>query len=222
MIGETNKPKGSIDIDGVLANFRIVFLGLAKQLYGISLSQENVTDYDLTKYLAQKHINGIYEKMTEDRLYERLPIIPGAAESVERLAKEYDLMINTGRPEKIQDQTRTWLKLFPVVFDPIFFTNGTDKKHKLTSSRCAFHLDDLASEIRTIEHTRILPVLFDQPHNQTYVTGDVYNTSVVSQMINNYHETGSWRSVRVFSHEQGTKILLHAHIVNALTVTQPK
>ncbi len=195
------KPKGSIDLDGVLCDFLPEFLAEVNTQYNLSIKDGDVTEYDFTKLgLAKEQITSTLERMLEKKTYEILPVLSGAVSVVNNLSEAYNLMITTSRHPSTKDQTHAWLeKHFPQLFSPVIF-NGNNKKTITESYSCVFHIDDCIDHIQSLEGTSTLPVLFSQRYNISYNTYTDWNEQDVYRQIFCYYEQHKgYPSVRIKS-----------------------
>lgn len=204
------KPSGSIDLDGVTAVFLPTFLQTANTRYCLCLKEEDVVAYDFQELgLRKDQIYSVLEQMVETHAYENLPVVAGASHAISRLGETYDIMSVTSRIPSAQEQTMRWATaLFPGVFSRIVFNGHDPKRVVLQKHSCAFHIDDCPDEIKELENTDVLPILFTRQYNLEYKTGLVYHEGI-HEVLSSY-KNGS-PSVRVFSWEECVSLVMGIH-----------
>src|SRR3989339_189399 len=86
-----------VDMDGVLANYELGFLNEWRKRNPDKISiplEERTTFYARDQYPAE-YKQPMHEITTSKRFYLNLPIIAGAKEGIERLARDYEVRICT-------------------------------------------------------------------------------------------------------------------------------
>ncbi|MBI4152127.1 hypothetical protein HY495_00315 [Candidatus Woesearchaeota archaeon] len=165
-----------IDLDGVLAEFIDSFLDFENQRYGLTLTKNDVHNYDLTTILGvnpQQLIQEFSYFYSTSGFYHLLPVT-GAQSATEELAKDHQLYVITSRPPEIHHATEEWLgEHFPARFTSVHFS--LDYLPQAKSERKEDICRDLGIDVMIDDSIKYLKhcapyvkktFLFDQPWNQ--------------------------------------------------------
>eukprot|EP00775_Hariotina_reticulata_P008207 gene8207-8398_t len=127
----------AVDVDEVLGRFVHALNKFCKEEYGMDYSVSDYWIYEFAKiwHCDQDRSNYIvHEFFKSDHFNDGIPIIPGAFESLCRLATNCDLVVVTSRQHVIQDLTLEWLdRHYEGLFGEVYFGNhfalqGTSRK----------------------------------------------------------------------------------------------
>jgi uncharacterized HAD superfamily protein len=129
--------KIGIDLDDVLADMVPMFTEYHNDIYGTTLTKDDVWSYkfwDVLNVSQEEAVKRVYAFERSSRLMDLKPI-PGAKRAVDSLhEKNHDLCIVTARDSEFSDITRHWLaKHFPNVFSDIHFANHYSKVSTMKS-----------------------------------------------------------------------------------------
>lgn len=76
-----------IDIDSVLADIMEVWLPRYNHDYNDDLEKEEITDWEMTKFVKPECGKKIYSYLLQDELYDDMPMVDGALEGVRALER---------------------------------------------------------------------------------------------------------------------------------------
>lgn len=134
-----------LDIDGVLRNMEDVMAELYNNMYGTTMTGDDIVDYDVDISFPRLRQDGIdafrfffidhaIETMTAARQYK------GAWEAVNKLREMGNVIKIVSYQPSLDAKLRTlsWLELNSIKYDQIIFTNNPDK----TGVDCDMIIDD--------------------------------------------------------------------------------
>ena len=131
-----------LDLDSVLADIMSSLLEFHNKKYGTNTKPENQTEYYLGKLWGcdmEEAIRRVHEFYFSPE-FEKIPVVKGALEGVNKLSKEHSLHIITSRPHIINNKTNRWIqKHFQNKIRSVHHTNQVSSKRspkKLKSEIC--------------------------------------------------------------------------------------
>ena len=158
--------KIGIDIDGVTADFVTPFLPVLEEALGRPVRYEDITTYhfqDAFGYGQEMEIQ-IRKEIDRRDLLRCLPAIPGARETIRRLARSHDIHFITARPEALWGQvTRTWLDGRGFPYASLRFREGRKAE---ASEGFDLFVEDFLETALDLAAQDIQVCLYDQPWNQ--------------------------------------------------------
>jgi uncharacterized HAD superfamily protein len=180
MPNPANKPIIAVDVDEVLALNAQGFVEFSNQRWGTDLKPEDyhehwseiwqVTEEEAEKRAIEYHSSGALAK---------LDIVSDAKKVLEKLSRNFKLVILTSRRAIVEKDTRDWIENnFPRVFDDIYLAGIWDKVVKgrmdmtkaglLKELQAAYFIDDQLRHCFAAAEAGIETLLFgDYPWNQT-------------------------------------------------------
>lgn len=156
-----------VDVDGVVADLNTEWLRRYNEEYDDSLTCDQLTGWDLTRFVKPECGGRIYKYLHQDDLYDGVQPIAGALEGIEalRVAGWRVVFLTSSTPAGAKGKMR-WL-------DRHKFTERTRHNkdviiaHDKALVRGAVLVDDGAHNVKAYPG---YTVLFDAPHNQDYQT----------------------------------------------------
>ena len=118
--------KLAIDLDDVLVDFANPFSAYIKKKYNIKLNNRHFYKINWAEEFGwdkKRAISSILEFLKSPE-FDDLKPIPGAQDGVEQLKKYHDLVVVTGRPKEVLEQSKSWLeKYFTFMFSEVYATD---------------------------------------------------------------------------------------------------
>lgn len=162
-----------LDLDGVLCDFISTMLIDVNAKYGMSISYEDIIDYQFERTLIPKMTSKEFYNLVEtNETFLRCNPVLGSLTNCKLIswpAGSCSISIITARPQRTQiiNQTVKWLKKYNIPFNDFLMT-----KHPKTEL-CRKHsvdifVDDNPTVIKSFEGCDIPCVCFDQPWNRAY------------------------------------------------------
>ena len=179
-----HKKRIGIDLDGVLVDFFAPLVNYMNQVLGTTLKPEDITTYDFEsspKVREQIPKSGWFHEVHEDAirkgLYKTFKPLPYAKAGIAYLKSlGYNLEILTNRNENFghlkKDTKNTIKELFPRVFSNIrFVPAGLTKVEVCRDFEYMALFEDRLQTLLELAQDEMLyktlPILVDQPYNQT-------------------------------------------------------
>ena len=168
--------KIGIDIDDVIVDFVTPFIRFHNKNYGTSWTKETLSFPDLAS-MTNDTSEQLQDKMRLFNMSEitQLPLIDGAKESINILARDHQLSAITGRPLYLEGETRAHIKEHFQGIENIYFT-GTyylnekhdkrEKSHFCLSNGIELMVEDIPEFANDCANAGIKVLLFDQPWNR--------------------------------------------------------
>ena len=161
----------AFDIDGVFADTFRLFLERARQLFGLALDYEDITEYEFwtRTELPQEQIRQLVDGILMQPLEIGIRPIPGAVDVLSRLAEYGPLFFVTARTDT--DSIGHWIRkqLPGVAGDSIrvVATGASQEKIPvLQENRVRYFVEDRLDTCFLLNETAITPIVFDQPWNR--------------------------------------------------------
>ncbi len=188
--------KIGIDVDDVLCQTGKSFIKYHNEKYGTELGEDQFYNRDLLSVYGETR-----EEATRRVLdylcknISRLEVVSGAKEGVERLKKNHELVIVTGRRNDMLTKTKEWIENnFQDTFSEIIATNlhfvngGVDKGEICQEAGIDLIVDDYQGYIIECHRAGIPAILFEQPWSKSFkIPGDCWrakNWKEVKEIIN--------------------------------------
>ena len=137
IIEQVGNVRIGIDIDGVLRDFGVSFMGVMKKHYPETMLQDKITDWQFEKHftLSKKELQEIYWDKYCDAVFLEAPPIPGAIEQMWDLfewAKETDntLVCISSQSPTGRHNSLHWIGKHGLGFEEVHFVKGRYKWKK--------------------------------------------------------------------------------------------
>lgn len=153
----------AVDVDGVLAEQVIPVLQRIKEKYGISLSKEQITEWDYP--IADTDIRREIElaEMEEGFVKSMLPI-EGCREALAQLARSFLVVVATSRPPMTDSWTREWLSANGIKYHRLINTHVEGKSLPKVQILIDDYVGNIEEFITSGSDSR-QAILFSQPWN---------------------------------------------------------
>jgi 5'(3')-deoxyribonucleotidase len=129
-----------IDLDGVVADFNAGWMARYNEEHGTTLTPDQVTTWGamipLTRFGSEAEFWDWARNDGGPGLFRHLPLIDGAVESLQRLARQHDIVIITTKPDWAVSETYQWIG------DHAIPTNEVHITHDKWTVDCDIYLDD--------------------------------------------------------------------------------
>lgn len=153
----------AVDVDGVLAEQVIPVLLKIKEKYGISLSKEQITEWDYR--IGDTDIKTEIElaEMEEGFVRSMLPI-EGCREALEILTRTFHVVVATGRHPMTDSWTREWLSANGIKYHRLVNTHAEGKSLPEVQILIDDYVGNIQEFITSGSDSR-QAILFSQPWN---------------------------------------------------------
>jgi len=169
--------KIGVDLDDVLGESMFALVKFSNDIYGTSLKMQDIKTYNLIEILGgtKKEVQEKLHRFHTTFYGEYEKPVKEAREILEKIKKNNELYVITGRFSDIREETNKWIdNNFPNIFSKIYFSNevvfdgATSFKKKVCDKLKIdiFIEDNLANAIECYGPNRKV-FLFDRPWNQT-------------------------------------------------------
>jgi uncharacterized HAD superfamily protein len=174
--------KIGIDIDDVLADSLPHYTRAFNQRFGlqIDLSDAAWRIFDRFPRISHQEADDFFSELIEAGFFSSRPLLPGAKEAVESLAKEgHRLFIITGRAPQDEAVTKSWLGgvgLLPRFDAVIHKAREPVDRHKSGAAselELDIFIEDELAVATAVAEAAIPVLLFDRPWNQGVLPGNV-------------------------------------------------
>jgi uncharacterized HAD superfamily protein len=168
----------AIDIDEVIVDLTNSVIDYFNLKYDANLVREKINDYDWSNVLdwPKKEVDDRITEFMNSPLSKNIPLVKGAKQGIESLARDYNLISITSRKNKLKKQT---YKLFKndlndiIKKDKIYFTNRSldhsiENKKSMIALREGVKLiiEDQVYYAEECSDVGIHVFLFDSPWNK--------------------------------------------------------
>ena len=154
-----------IDIDGVIADFQPVLMGLASEYVPISEEDKHIYKVKDTEHGDADLEHKVREEALTKGLVADAPTISGA---VEKINGWYDsghkIVILTAREEHWRDQTEEWLENIDLKHHELILDE--DKGPRAVKEGIDIMIDDKPANIEDLQEHGVNAYVFDRPWNQ--------------------------------------------------------
>jgi 5'(3')-deoxyribonucleotidase len=186
--------KIGIDLDDVLADTMPVLVAYHNDMYGTTLTKDDVWSYrlwDVVGVSQEETLKRIYAFERSAKLMDIAPM-PGAKRAIDSLRGKHELSIITARDSEFADITKHWMtRYFPDVFSEIHFANH----HSPTATPRS--KGDICREIGA-------SVMIDDSFNNVLSCHNVCDDGVLlfdapwninEQLLDGMHRVSSWHDI---------------------------
>ncbi len=167
--------KIGIDLDDVLADSLPHYVQALNRRFGLTIDLVEAAwrIFDRFPQIPRREAHTFFSELIEDGFFSSRPLLPGAREAVESLAKDgHRLFIVTGRAARDAATTREWLEQVGLLrhFNAVVH-NGMEpvsryKAGAATRLQLDLFIEDELEVATAIAETAIPVLLFDRPWNQ--------------------------------------------------------
>ena len=155
------KPILGVDIDNVLAESDARLRALFRKLYGITLKEHQMTQYDYMTYgVTEEQLSQVFRIFNVEAC-RTLKVVPGAKTAMQQLAGRYEIALVTSRNPESKASTEYWLRAKGLPYDQLHFN---DDKHALGIPYHAF-IEDRHEHAHLIAETGATVYLLTRPWN---------------------------------------------------------
>ncbi|MDR4435738.1 nucleotidase [Bacillus tequilensis] len=175
-----------IDIDGTITA-QDTFVPYLNRSFNLSISLNDMTDYDLTKLL---HITQeeFWDWMNQHEaiIYKEALLAQHAKQSLDLLKEEHKLIYITARRTHLTDITYEWFDRQNIHYDHIELVGGHHKVEAVRNHNIDLFFEDHHGNAMMIAKEAGIPViLFNSPYNQLPIDSNITR-------VNNWLEAVQW------------------------------
>lgn len=153
----------AIDVDGVLAEQVIPVLQRIKEKYGISLSKEQITEWDYR--IGDTDIKTEIElALTDESFVRAMPPIQGCREALGILTRSFHVVVATSRHPMTDSWTREWLSANGIKYHRLVNTYAEGKSLPEVQILIDDYVGNIEEFVASAGDSR-QAVLFSQPWN---------------------------------------------------------
>lgn len=153
----------AVDVDGVLAEQAIPVLQKIKEKYGISLSKEQITEWDYRIGDTDVKTEIELAEMEEDFVRSMLPI-EGCREALELLARTFHVVVATSRHPMTDSWTKEWLSTNGIKYHHLINTHAEGKSLPEVQILIDDYVGNIQEFVTSGSNSR-QAILFSQPWN---------------------------------------------------------
>lgn len=183
----------AFDIDGVVADTFRAFVKTARELYGVEIAYDAITDYDFRKVIDidEETSDAIIDRILNDPLGIGIAPVAGAVDALHRLSRLGPVCFVTARTNR--DAIMEWIR------HTLGFEDGNHVRLEATGTHeeklpvllkygIRYFVEDYLDTCYLIQESRITPIVFDQPWNrQDHPFLTVASWEDISNMVNWEH-----------------------------------
>lgn len=160
----------AIDFDSTINNMLDVWVETLNDRYKLSVKVEDITDWDMKIAYPELTNDQIYEVLSERDYWEKVQLVEGAREAIERWQKEGHrvYIVTSTKYTNAKDKfDACLLKLLPTItYKDIIITY-----HK-NLIVCDFMIDDYH---KNLELCKGYAILIDKPYNKDFIADGFYS-----------------------------------------------
>lgn len=175
VVNKKQRVNVGIDIDGVIMDTASVYLRYITRITGKEYDMNDVTDYFFEDCLGVRpeELKLAVELMTKDKVWNSIPLLPGALEALEYISNNFYMYIVTARPEEVKEDTRNWFKVNAIEPTDIVFTDFNTKLGFLNQKKISldYYVEDRWEFAKEIAETGTRVFLIDYPWNRKEKSG---------------------------------------------------
>jgi len=162
----------AFDIDGVVADTFRAFVKTARELYGVDIAYDAITDYDFRKVIEMddETSDAIIERILNDPLGIGIAPVAGAVDVLRRLSGLGPLCFVTARTNR--DAIMDWIR------HTLAFEDGNHVRLEATGTHeeklpvllrygIRYFVEDRLDTCYLIQESPVTPIVFEQPWNRT-------------------------------------------------------
>ncbi|MCY7870860.1 hypothetical protein MOD48_20800 [Bacillus spizizenii] len=175
-----------IDIDGTITA-QDTFVPYLNRSFNLSISLNDMTDYDLTKLLNITQ-EEFWDWMNQNEaiIYKEALLAQHAKQSLDLLKEEHKLIYITARRTHLTDITYEWFDRQNIHYDHIELVGGHHKVEAVKKHNIDLFFEDHHGNAMTIAKEANIPViLFNSPYNQLPIDSNIIR-------VNNWLEAVQW------------------------------
>ncbi|MDO3661306.1 hypothetical protein [Bacillus sp. C28GYM-DRY-1] len=175
-----------IDIDGTITA-QDTFVPYLNRSFNLSISLNDMTDYDLTKLLNISQ-EEFWEWMNQNEatIYKEALLAQHAKQSLDLLKEEHKLIYITARRTHLTDITYEWFDRQNIHYDHIELVGGHHKVEAVKNHNIDLFFEDHHGNAMMIAKEAGIPViLFNSPYNQLPIDSNIIR-------VNNWLEAVQW------------------------------
>ncbi|MCY9375534.1 nucleotidase [Bacillus spizizenii] len=175
-----------IDIDGTITA-QDTFVPYLNRSFNLSISLNDMTDYDLTKLLNISQ-EEFWEWMNQNEatIYKEALLAQHAKQSLDLLKEEHKLIYITARRTHLTDITYEWFERQNIHYDHIELVGGHHKVEAVKNHNIDLFFEDHHGNAMMIAKEAGIPViLFNSPYNQLPIDSNIIR-------VNNWLEAVQW------------------------------
>lgn len=166
------KPTVAVDIDDVLVPHEVHLAKWYRRHIDPRYPHDDMRQLGLHRLSERQrqHVIEIMNAFLESADFLDIPPHPGASEALQKLGREYELVVLTGRPGVARPTTETWLQRhFPAVFSDVHYANphhgwatlsSVSKRELCSRSGAGYIIDDDERHIRDVSSAGTSGILF--------------------------------------------------------------
>jgi uncharacterized HAD superfamily protein len=161
----------AFDIDGVVADTFRIFVKTAKEIYGIEIEYENITEYEFWEIidLDREATERIIQMILDQPLEMGIRPIGGAVEVLKRLSKIEPLLFVTARPDEYSILKWVQKELGLEGTDTVCVKaagNHSEKLPVLLEHGKKYFIEDRLETCYLLDEASVTPIVFAQPWNR--------------------------------------------------------
>ncbi|MED4786501.1 hypothetical protein P9654_03480 [Bacillus atrophaeus] len=175
-----------IDIDGTITA-QDTFVPYLNHSFNLSISLDDMTDYDLTK-LLNITTKEFWDWMNrnEAMIYKEAMLAQFAKQSLDKLKEEHSLIYITARRNHLTDVTYEWFGSRDIHYDHIELVGGHNKVEAVKKHDIDLFFEDHHGNATMIAKEANIPViLFNSPYNQLPIDSNIIR-------VNNWLDAVHW------------------------------
>ncbi|KAF2421980.1 hypothetical protein ACMXZI_06515 [Bacillus subtilis] len=175
-----------IDIDGTITA-QDTFVPYLNRSFNLSISLNDMTDYDLTKLLNITQ-EEFWDWMNQNEaiIYKEALLAQHAKQSLDLLKEEHKLIYITARRTHLTDITYEWFDRQNIHYDHIELVGGHHKVEAVKNHNIDLFFEDHHGNAMMIAKEAGIPViLFNSPYNQLPIDSNIIR-------VNNWLEAVQW------------------------------
>lgn len=158
----------AVDMDDVMVDFVGGLLAAVKKEYGVTITEEQVTDWNLHPLLDPIIGYSWWDWMKKRQwLWANFPAVDGAIGSIDYLrAQGHYMELLTSKPDWARHNVWKWLGKWQADFDRVTIVPVTDSKTtKVFATDATLIIDDKPANCEGFLQYARDAILFDRPHN---------------------------------------------------------
>ena len=178
---DDRRPIG-VDIDNVIAATDKKIRQLIKEYFGIDSTQSDITNwhYSLSLPMTPQDEQFIFDQFHDQACLD-VRVLPGARQSLNELARLFQIYLITNRPPTSKAITRSWLHKKRLPYDQVFFLQ--DKS--ILAHQLYFVVEDRLETALSFINLGVPVFLFDYPWNRAPEQPNLHRVNSWSAVLSN-------------------------------------